>query len=265
MKDIQIGLIGGNGWLGRSLLEAFLGAGLLHPAQIRVSSRHNWKERPAGFEDIIHLTDNQTLVDKSDIVIISVRPEDFEQVKVNASGRLVISVMAGIATEQLIEATQASQIIRAMPNAAASIRQSYTPWFASSAVSEKQKQYIQQLFTSCGSCDELTEEHQLNLFTALTGSGPAFPALMAQALMNYAISQNISKSVAQRAAISVVAGASQLLEQADTDITAVVDSFIDYDGTTAAGLRRMIDGGFAQLVASAMREAETKAANLIIP
>lgn len=265
MKNMQIGLIGGNGWLGRSLIEAFIGSTLLQPSQIRVSSRNDWKERPDGFEGIVHLVDNQALVDTSDIVIITVRPEDFGQIKINASGRLVVSVMAGISIEQLMQSIQASQIVRAMPNAAASIRQSYTPWFASPAVNEEQKQYVQQLFTSCGNCDELTQEHQLNLFTALTGSGPAFPALMAQALMNYAISQNISKSVAQRAAISVVTGASQLLAQPDTDITSVVDSFIDYNGTTAAGLRQMIDGGFAQMIADAMREAETKAANLVMP
>lgn len=147
-----------------------------------------------------------------------------------------------------------------MPNAAARIRRSWTPWFASGSVPPAAKAQVQALFGCCGLAEEVQSEGQIDYLTGLTGSGPAFPALLADAMIRDAVERGLPRDVARRAVVGVVAGASQLL--GDAEPANLVQTFIDYRGTTAAALQAMLDGGFRHLVAEGLRSAEAKAASM---
>jgi hypothetical protein len=97
--------------------------------------------------------DNQELAAASDVIVISVRPEQFPGIRIDARGKLVILVIAGVPARVLAERVDSDRYVRAMPNAAASIRRSYAPWFASEQVSQTEKRWVQALFETCGSAD----------------------------------------------------------------------------------------------------------------
>jgi pyrroline-5-carboxylate reductase len=142
-----------------------------------------------------------------------------------------------------------------MPNAAVSIRRSFTPWFATAAVSAEERQTVQGLFTTCGDADEVPFESHIDYCVGLTGSGAAFPALLAQAMIERAMAQGLSREFSKRAVQGLVVGASQLLVGENGDPEPIVQRMIDYRGTTATALQATLDHGFVEAVHSGLKAA----------
>ncbi|MDH6232068.1 pyrroline-5-carboxylate reductase [Mesorhizobium soli] len=257
MTRPTIGIIGGTGWLGSAIARAMLKAGFVEPSQLILSSRST--TGLSGWPDVACTADNRELADRSDAIILSVRPDQFSTVEIGARGKLVISVMAGVPVATLAARSGSDRIVRAMPNAAAEIGKSYTPWFASDGAKAEDKELVRQLFATCGTTDEVFREADIDYLTGLSGSGPAFPALLAQAMMDHAVAKGLPRDIATRAAIAVVAGASQLLGAHYVSPEETVRAFLNYRGTTAAGLQGMIDGGFIAAVSAGLDAAEAAA------
>lgn len=255
----KVGIIGGNGWLGRAIGHAMLDAGLVEAASLTLSCRSGISDTFGDRPQVFWTADNRQLVQRSEAVIVSVRPEHFPAVGIDARGRLVISLMAGVSMETLAAHTRAERIVRAMPNAAADIGRSYTPWCCSGAVTPDDKAFVQALFESCGTTDEVETEAAIDYLTALSGSGPAFPALLADAMLGHALAHGLPERIARRAVNGVVCDASRLLDNTRVSPGEMVRTFMEYRGTTAAGLGAMQDAGFAEAVHAGLSAAAAKA------
>jgi pyrroline-5-carboxylate reductase len=262
LKGRTIGVIGGNGWLGRAIGGSLLRAGFIDAGSLTLSSRSGQMSSFGDWSEVHWTSDNRELTERSDVIIVSVRPEQFPAVAIDAHDKLVISVMAVVPVGTLRVRTRSERIVRAMPNAAAEIGRSYTPWFAADAVSAAEKDFVQALFETCGTADELPREADIDYLTGLTGSGPAFPALLADAMLTHALSKGLPPEIARRAVACVVAGAGQFVANPGTYPAEIVRMFLDYRGTTAAGLRAMIDGGFQQAVHAGLDAAEAAAVTM---
>lgn len=249
---MRIGIVGGSGWLGGAIGRALLDRGLVAAPDLYLSYR---SRQPEGWEGCIWTRDNQALADRSDIVILSVRPQDWPALQLRAEGKLIISVMAGIRLQQLAEAHQSSRVIRALPNAAAEVRHSYTPWIAAPGAGAGDKEVVRQIFGACGVEDEVGDEAAIDYLTGLTGSGPAFPALLASAMMRHAEAQGLPAAVAQRAVNALFIGAGRLLEARDLHPEATVEIFRAYRGTTAAAIDAMRAAGFDTAVEEGLEAA----------
>jgi pyrroline-5-carboxylate reductase len=129
-RAATIGIIGANGWLGRAFAQAVVDGGLVGPNALWLSSRSPAEASRALLPEARWTADNQALVDSSDVVLLSVHPEQFDAVRVDARGKVVVSFMAGVPMKVLADRLNTARVVRAMPNAAAEIRRSYTPWFA---------------------------------------------------------------------------------------------------------------------------------------
>lgn len=254
-ESMRVGIIGGGGWLGRAFAEAMLDAGFVSPDRLTLSYR---SARPDVLPDAVWTRDNAELIDRSDVVIVSVRPQDLGAVKGNANGKLVISVMAGKTIDEIFRHFHTDRIVRTLPNAAAEVRKSYTPWIASRSVGESDKALVRRILEAYGSADEVRMEADIDYFTGLTGSGPAFPALLATAMMDDAMKRGIDRGVARRAVNALLVGAGQLLAIRDEDPADLVQVFLDYQGTTAAAIRAMRAGGFDAAVAHGLEAAFQK-------
>ena len=254
----RVGIIGGSGWIGRSLLQAMLGKGVLAADKLAISNTSGKHPFPDQWPQVKVLRDNQALAEACEVLIISVRPEQFSAVSIDAPNALIISMMVGISLQRLQDCTGSQRIIRAMPNAALEIGRGYIPWCASEAVSTEDKILARSLFASAGQTDEVADETLLDYLTGLSGTGPAYPALLAEALMEHALQKGLPAEVARRAANAVVVNASQMISRGRSS-EALIQSLMDYKGVTAAGLREMIKCGFKQVVASGLDQAELKA------
>ena len=254
----RFGIVGGNGWLGNAMADAALASGFLDASRLTLSARSD--RRGAVAIPGAHWTrDNAELVARSDVVVLSVRPDQLDGVGIDARGKLVVSVMAGIPAGRIAERTGTALVIRTMPNAAATLRKSFTPWFAAPEVAAEDARLVQRFLETFGDAAPVEREDHLDYCTGLTGSGAAFPALLAQAMIEDAVRRGLPPELARRAAEGVVVDAARLL--AGRDPRAIVDELVAYRGTTAAAIEAMVQGGFVAavhdgLAAAARRSAE---------
>jgi pyrroline-5-carboxylate reductase len=117
---------------------------------------------------------------------------------------------------------------------------------------------IRTLLAVMGEEAQVPTEADLDYLSALSGSGSAYPALMAQAMIADALTRGLSRSVAERATASVLAAGGALAGQVDK-VDQVIATYQGYRGVTAAGLDAATGAGFAQAIAAALAAANAKA------
>lgn len=252
---MRVGIIGGTGWLGGALGRALVDKGLAEVALLNRSGPQDY-----GGRRVRWAADLADLVALSDVIVLSVRPGDWPGLDLKAGGRLVISFMAGVGLETL--ASCGGRIVRAMPNAAAEIGASYSPWVAGPGVTEADRAAVAQVLGAIGTGEELPEEGQIELMTALSGSGPAYPALLAQAMLGFLAERGVAPDVAARAVEAVVCASARLLEGQVAGAPALVQTFVAYRGTTCAGLEAAEAAGFTAAVKAGLAAATAKAAEM---
>ncbi|MDI5933142.1 pyrroline-5-carboxylate reductase dimerization domain-containing protein [Halomonas sp. LN1S58] len=258
-QDAVIGIIGGHGWMGRSLGMALLEQNVVSPERLVISSRSGRGEAYRDWPDVRCVKDSRALVALADVIVLSVRPEDLASLDIEADDKLVISLLAMASLQEVASQVGSHRVVRAMPNAAAEIRRAYFPWYASSQVSAADKRLVHALLASCGTARELPAERDLDYLTALSGAGPAYPALLAQSMLEHARGMGLSDEIAREAVMQTLVGGSLLLEKLGTDPGDMVERLIAYDGTTAKGLRTMMDEGIAQAIHSGLDAAHRAA------
>ncbi|MGO7424775.1 pyrroline-5-carboxylate reductase family protein, partial [Rhizobium ruizarguesonis] len=160
------------------------------------------------------------------------------------------------------ERHNSSSVVRALPNAAADVAKSYTPWIGTSVVTEDDRALVRAIFQACGSEDEVERECDIDYLTGLSGSGPAFPALLAAAMMRDAVANGLPAEIARRAVNTVITGAGRLLERRDQSPDDVVQAFVGYRGTTAAAIEGMRAAGFDGSVAKGLSAAFKKSVSM---
>lgn len=257
--DIRVGIVGGNGWIGGALARALVETGALPASRLTLSCR---SDPPGWLADAAWTRDNQALADASDVVILSVRPQDWPGVALAAPGKLVVSVMAAVPLAAIAARTGTTRVVRALPNAGAEVRCSYTPWTTAPDVTDADRAIVRRLVVAIGSGDELADEAGIDYMTGHSGTGPAYPALLAVALARDAVAHGIPPDVARRAAIGIVVASGRLLEKTAEDPADTVAAFVDYAGVTAAGIEAMRAAGFDAAIDAGLAAALEKARSL---
>jgi pyrroline-5-carboxylate reductase len=171
-----------------------------------------------------------------------------------------VSVMAGVPIAAIAARTGASRVARALPNAAADVGKSYTPWTASPAVTAADRSIIRRIFNTCGI--EAPREADIDYLTGHSGTGPAYPALLATAMMRDAVAHGLPESVARRAVVGLLIGARRIFEKTGENPADTVAAFVNYRGVTAAGIEAMLAGGFQDLISAGLPAALAKASSL---
>ena len=255
MRAQRVGIIGGNGWIGGAIARALISSGLLPPGDLTLSCRST---PPDWLPGARWTHDNQALADRSDVVIVSVRPQDWPAIAATAPGKLVISVMAGVTLADIAARLGTDRVVRALPNAAAEVGQSYTPWTATAEVTDADRATVRRLLESFGSGDEVATEAEIDYMTGLSGTGPAYPALLAVALIRDAVAHGLPPEVARRSVTALLVGTGRLLEKNGENPEDTVAAFVDYRGVTAAGIEAMRAAGFDAAVSAGLAAALEK-------
>ncbi|WP_207102791.1 pyrroline-5-carboxylate reductase family protein [Paracoccus shandongensis] len=253
---MRIGIIGATGWLGSALGGRLLSGGIVAPDQLVVVN-HSGPRADYHGHPVRWARDAAELAALSDVVVVSVRPEDWPALQVRAEGKLVLSFMAGVGADRLRAC--GGRIVRAMPNAAAEIGQSWTPWWADAGVTDADRQAVTMILSAIGTSDEISGESQIDLMTALPGSGAAYPALMAVAMADFMTGQGVPENIAWRATEAAVCGGAAMLAGRIADAPALLATYRDYRGTTAAGIEAAEAAGFSTAIQAALEAATAKA------
>ncbi|GLK83189.1 pyrroline-5-carboxylate reductase family protein [Ancylobacter defluvii] len=257
MGGERLGLVG-CGQLGGAIGRALLRSGAFAPAPLLICNRSG---PAAGFSDVADIawtTDPQEVADRCTVVLLALPPAAGRALRIRAPDRLVVSVMAGVTAAQLGGISGSARVVRGMSNPAAEIGMAYSPWFAAPGVTAADRATVRALFAACGSTDEVPDEGQIDVFTAITGPVPGFVAYFAQCVQDYAQGQGVEADVARRAVAQLFHAAGRMLAATDRPAADFVQEMIDYAGTTAAGLNAMKASPLAEAVATGLEAARRR-------
>ncbi|MCT0225972.1 pyrroline-5-carboxylate reductase [Synechococcus sp. CS-1328] len=258
--------------MAQALLFPLIESGQLAPADVRaaVASAAS-SERLRQLHGLAVSTDPAEAW-AAPVVLLAVKPQQLQQAAAAAAGvagaggaagqGLLISVLAGVTLERLQRLFPQRVCVRAVTNTPCLVRQGLTglAWGGGSGASTpqatpQQRQLVQDLFERVGDVMELPES-QLDAFLALTSSGPAFVALIAEAMADGAVAAGLPRVLAHHLAHRTLAGTAALLHEQELHPGQLKDMVSSPGGTTIAGLRVLERAG----ARSALIEAVVAAA-----
>ena len=230
---MRIGVIG-CGHMGSAIAKALLAKDV---GKVFVS---NLKKPPFK---INWTTDNKTLAQNADIILIAVKPDAVKSVlneikPVLKNNTIIISIAAGIPLKKLTNWTKNhKKIVRVMPNLPAQVFEGMSVWKASSGVNKGEKQIVAQLLNSFGKSIEVKNEDLINIATAVSGGGPAYTAAFLESLADAAQKIGFSKTDARSLALQSAYGSILYMEKTGLDFAEVKDIVQTKGGTTEAGFK----------------------------
>ena len=253
----SLGVVG-LGRMAQALLFPLLEAGLVEGAGVRAVVASGASAARLAEAHGLAVGTDPAAAWAAPVVLLAVKPQQLDQVAQAASAGqqgLLISVLAGVKLERLQRLFPALHCVRAVPNTPSLVRAGLTGLAFGPRVSSAQRAWVETLFGLVGEVHELPEA-QLDAFLALTSSGPAFVALVAEGLADGAVAAGLPRSLAHRLAHRTLAGTAALLDGQDLHPGQLKDMVSSPGGTTIAGLRMLEKAG----VRSALLEAVVAAA-----
>lgn len=258
--------------MARALLEPWIADGLIVPDTVRAvvgseASRDRWATATLAGHPLRVSTDPREAW-SAPVVVLAVKPQQLDAVAATARAQasdapvsdppasgLLISVLAGVRLDRLRQLFPSRACVRAVVNTPALVRQGLTALAWADPSSPERREWVEHLFRQVGQVWTLPEP-QLDAFLALTASGPAFVALMAEALADGAVAAGLPRALAQTLAARTLGGTATLLEEKALHPGQLKDMVSSPAGTTIAGLRELERAGLR----SALLEAVVAAA-----
>ena len=267
MVEHTVGMIGA-GNMAQALLHGIFEAGLLPPSRCLVANRSNDERlaRIARTWPVRTTRDKALVLAEGDVIILAVKPGDMpvvldEIAPYAASRHVVISVAAGIPIEMIERRLNAVPVIRAMPNTSTVVRASATALAAGGHAGAEHVAIARRLFESVGWVG-IVPESLLDVVTAVSGSGPAYVYMLAEALASSGERAGLPRELAQMLVAQTILGAGKMLIETGDGPGVLRDRVTSPGGTTMAGLEALEQGGLRAAVDAAVTKAAHRAREL---
>lgn len=212
-------------------------------------------------------TDNSLAVKDAEIIVLAVKPQMMRQVCEQLAAhltdkQLLISIAAGINCASLRRWLGVNTIIRCMPNTPALIQQGVSGLFATEHVCAQQRKQAEHLLSAVGLVVWLDKEELIDAVTAVSGSGPAYFFLLIEAMTLAGIKLGLPADTAAQLAKYTAQGASTMACQSALDASQLRLQVTSPNGTTEAAIDTFQQGGFNELVETAVRSAASRSQEL---
>ena len=247
-------------FIGNGTMALSIAQGLKGKYNIEVVGRD--MERLHTFETALGKKVDKFLLEEFDItdrtVIFCVKPGNLESVSKQLKGKakLLLSVLAGVPVEKLKKKIKAKAVVRAMPNLAASVGASMTTLTGDADHREE----AEVLMRGAGNVLWLESEKEIDIATALAGSGPAYLSLIAEAFADGAVNQGLKRDDAMKVMRGLFAGFGKLIQEEHPSL--LKDGVMSPGGTTAAGYAALEKGKVRAACIDAIEKAYKKAVDL---
>ena len=247
-------------FIGNGNMALSIAQGLKDDYNIEVVGRNMAKLD--AFEAALGCEVKKSLLNAYDIhgktLMFCVKPYNVEEVGAQFVGeaKVLYSVLAGTTLETLSSHIKTASVVRAMPNLAASVQLSMTTLTGDEAYKEE----ALALFEAIGASHWLSSEKEIDIATALAGSGPAYLALVAEALADGAVKQGLKRDDAMAIMRGLFGGFGALIQ--DVHPALLKDGVMSPGGTTAAGYAALEDGNVRASCINAVEKAYQKAQEL---
>jgi pyrroline-5-carboxylate reductase len=267
LKGKRVGFVGG-GNMGEALIRGLLAAGQVPPEHIAATDVR--AERTAELARRFGITahaDNARLVREADVVILAVKPQIVaavlgEVAPAVTARHLLISIAAGVSTASIRAALgRDARIIRVMPNTPALVLQGAAAIARGRGLAPDDVATAEEIFGAVGRAVVLDEE-QMDAVTGLSGSGPAYVAIVIEALADGGVRVGLDRATAMTLATQTVLGAARLLADTGMHPGALKDMVSSPGGTTIAGIAALEEGGIRSALIRAVERATERSREL---
>lgn len=252
--------------MAESIARGVVGSGLLPPS--RICTSHSNPIRVDAFESfgVTVLPRNDDVVEDSDVVIFSVKPQVVKKVvsqlkPLLSKKKLLVSVAAGTKLKDLEEWAGQSRFIRVMPNTPSAVGEAASVMSLGGSATEEDAYIIAKLFGSVGKIWR-GDEKLFDAVTGLSGSGPAYIFLAIEALADGGVAAGLPRELALGLASQTVLGAASMATKTGKHPGQLKDDVTSPGGTTIAGIHELEKGGFRGTLMNAVIAAAKRSREL---
>lgn len=263
----KLGFVGG-GRMATAMIQGLLRAQVTSANRIVASDvLADIRDALAELTGIHVHVDNRPVIQQSDVVVLAVKPQVMadvlEEIKPAITAKhLVISIAAGITLKQLSDGLGTkTRIVRVMPNAPSLIGAGAAAYCLGAKATVEDADVVRQILTVGGKAFELPER-LLDAVTGLSGSGPAFVAVIIEALSDGGVQVGLPREVANALAAQTVYGAAKMIMETGLHPGMLKDMVTSPGGTSAAGLHALEKGGLRGALLDAVVAATRRAQEL---
>ncbi|HHC08402.1 MAG TPA: pyrroline-5-carboxylate reductase [Actinobacteria bacterium] len=252
--------------MGTILAKGLLRAGW-SPSDLVLAAR-----RPEGAAAAEQDTGIRTLLDPAeaaagrDVVVVAVKPKDVPGLVAQLDGvldgeQVLVSLAAGVPLAVYEAAFPGVPVVRAMPNTPAAVDEAMTAYCASPGTATDALERAAAVLGAVGETIHLSED-LLDAVTAVSGTGPAYVFLLAEAMTEAAIREGLPHHAAEVLVHQTIRGAGRLLSESGKSAFRLRGEVTSPGGTTAAAMHVLEEGGFRALMEDAIRAAAARAREL---
>lgn len=262
----RIGFIG-SGQMATALARGWLAAGLAAADSLTASDPvPQARERFQAETRARALPDNPPVVASADVFILAVKPQMMKAVLAELRAllqprHLVLSIAAGVTLKQLRDGLGECRLVRVMPNTPCLVGASASGYAPADTATPDDVAFVDRLLNSVGRAYRLSET-LLDAVTGLSGSGPAFVAVMIEALADGGVRMGLPRDVSLNLAAQTVLGTAKMVLETNLHPAVLKDMVASPGGTTIAGLHALERGGLRATLIDAVEAATHRAAEL---
>lgn len=266
MTDHPTVAILGAGAIGEVLADGLLAAGWPAADLILVARREERRREVETATGVTATLDPVAAVRGRDVVVVAVKPGDVlalldQIVGAVVPDQVVITLAAGVPTSVFERALGAVPVVRAMPNTPAQISEAITALAPGGHAGEAALAHAQVVLEAVGETIVL-DETLLDAATAVSGTGPAYLFILAEALVEAAIREGLPWHAAERLVEQTMRGAGMLLAGVDATPARLRAQVTSPGGTTAAAVHVLEERGFRAIIEDAVRAAAQRSRDL---
>ena len=198
---------------------------------------------------------------ESKYLLLAVKPQIFEEIALEVKSDVVYSIMAGVTTKQITNRVGDSRIVRIMPNLPCSIGFGATGLALGATATKEDSLLATELFSAIGIVVDV-EESLMDAVTAVSGSGPAYVFMLAEAMIMGGVEAGLSVEDATALTKQTVLGASHLLAQDDRCAGELREAVTSKGGTTSAALELLNERNVTRVISDAVVAARDRGREL---
>ncbi len=256
--------------MGEAILSRLIGKKIYPPHAVLVSEPQPQRRDFLQKTYQVQVTsDNSEAMAASETILLAIKPQVLNKVIAEmgeigsylAQETLIISILAGVPLTRL-EATFKSQpVIRAMPNTPATVGAAITAITPGKKVRPQHLEIAKKIFAAVGQVIEVPE-NLMDAVTGLSGSGPAYVAIMIEALADGGVAAGLPRMIASQLALQTVLGTAQLIKESQLHPAQLKDQVTSPGGTTIAAVAQLEKAGFRSALIEAVKAAYQRSQEL---
>jgi pyrroline-5-carboxylate reductase len=260
-------LLVGAGKMGGAMLEGWLALGV-EPKRVAVLEPQPTPEIAALASRGLTLNPAPGAAGAVAAVVVAVKPQVAPEVlpalaPYLSAATVLVSIMAGRTLQFLAQAFPRTALVRTMPNLPAAIGRGITVAMPNAQVTQSQRELVHALLSAVGTVEWIGDEALMDAVVAVSGSGPAYVFLLAEAMAKAGTAAGLPPALAAKLARATVSGAGELLERSPIDAATLRQNVTSPGGTTAAALEVLMGSdGLEPLLQRAIAAAARRSREL---